>query len=178
LIALLNFVFKETMKEIKPITHELVEEAQEAAFRASAFEQTIIDRISYIMASVFKLFGKNGAYWWFSGADEGEVGSFWKNYDPEQVSVITECTSGEEMIILLKDGSEWGLVDGFPTRWLFEDFETEIQDGKQKYKEKEIRRKAEMKKLSEQQKVEHEALIQSAKSKLSKKELNAIKKYL
>ena len=166
------------MKEIKPLSHELVAEAEEVSRRAENLEQSIIDRISYIMASVFKLFGKSKAYWWFNGASEGEVGSFWKNYDKEQISVITECPSGEEMIILLKDGSEWGLVDGFPTRWLFEDFETEIKEGKQKYKEKEIIRKTELKKLSDRKKLEVEALIESAKSKLSKKELDAVKKFL
>ena len=44
---------------VKPVTPELVLEAKELANMAGALEEKIVDRIHYIMTSVFKLFNKN-----------------------------------------------------------------------------------------------------------------------
>ena len=163
---------------VKPITPFLLEEAEDLANRAGLLEQQIVNRIHFIMTSIFSLFNKKRAYWYFYGAGEGEVGNLWDNIDKLQVNVIIDECPGDAMVILLKDSSEWSLDDGFPTRWLYEDFEDELVDGKAKYELKEVQWKAEQKIKLQNIKKEQEKLAKAAKSKLSKEELQALKRTL
>ena len=163
---------------VKTLTPELVAEAEDLVSRAGKLEEKITDRIHYIMTSIFKLFGKKSAYWYFYGAGEGEVGPLWAHYDKEMIGVVIDDCPGESMVILLKDGSEWGFDDGIPTRWLFEDFEEELTQGKKNYEEREITRKAAQKELAANKKLEDKKLIEGAKKKLSKKELEALRRSL
>src|SRR5512135_1329026 len=163
---------------VKPITPELVAEAEELATRLGKMEEKITDRIHYIMLSIFKLFSKKDAYWYFYGAGEGEVGPFWAHYDKDQIGVVIDNCPGETMVILLKNGDEWGFEDSIPTRWLFEDFEEELIQGKKKFEEREIARKAAQKELAVNKKLEDKKLIEGAKKKLSKKELEALRRSL
>lgn len=162
----------------KPITPELVKEAEALAIRSGLLEEQIVDRINYIMQSIFKLFSKKNAYWYFYGAGEGEVGNLWAHYDQYHIDVVIDECPGESMVILLKDGTEWGFDDSIPTRWLFEDFETELTEGKKKYKELEETRKNTDKTKRLYQKEQDKKLAQVAKGKLTKKELAALKRSL
>lgn len=160
---------------VKVITPELVAEAEDLASRAGSLEEKITDRLHYIMLNIFNTFSKKDAYWYFYGAGEGEVGDLWRFYHEDSISVVVDNCPGESMVILLKDGSEWGLDDGIPTRWLYEDFEEELKQGKKKYEEKEAQRKLDAANKRKQSKEEAAKLAKIAKSKLSKKELAALK---
>jgi hypothetical protein len=129
------------------------------------------------MVSIFDLFEQKDAYWYFYGAGEGEIGDLWRSYSRDEIDIITDRCP-EEMIVLLKDDSEWGLNDSIPTRWLFEDFEEELIEGKKKYEEKQRAKQAENKTKRTIKKAEIEKLIIEARSKLSKKEWIALKKSL
>jgi hypothetical protein len=163
---------------VKPLTVEMVDEAGDLAAKAGKLEEKIVDRIHYIMLNIFKLFSKKSAYWYFYGASEGEVGDLWKHFHQDSISVIIDNCPGESMEILLKDGSEWGFEDSIPTRWLYEDFECELIEGKKKYEEKEIARQLEEKNKRFQKKGEDQRLASAAKKKLTKEELRALKKVL
>jgi hypothetical protein len=164
---------------IKPITPELVKEAEDLASKAGRLEERIIERIHYIMVSIFKTFNKKEAYWYFYGAEEGDVGDLWKHYNKDDINVVViNAVGGDKMIILLKDGSEWGFEDSIPTRWLFEDFEEELSEGKKKFKEKEESRKLAEQEKRRQKKDTDVAIAKVAKAKLSKKELAALKRTL
>lgn len=167
----------------EPLTPLLVKQWEIAEQQAGALKEQIVDRIDYIIKTIFKAFDKKFDYWYFYGAGEGEVGPLIINSN--SFSVITELAKNRngnydfnEMVILLKDGSEWELNDSIPSRWLFEDFEKELVDGKKKFEEKEAERKVKQKELSAAKKQEDKALIEAAKKKLSKKELAALRRSL
>lgn len=165
-----------------PISKELYNSWQSLNEQAQALEQEIVDRLSFVINRACEMFGQPISTWYFDDAQEGEVGDVWENIHRGEFAVTLDFkknSSERNMTIVLNDGTELDIArDGFLTRWLFEDFEKEIHEGKFKYKEKEIKRKTELKKLSEQKRVEQEELIRSAKSKLSRQELAALKKAL
>lgn len=163
---------------VNAISPDLLEKASVLQKQLAKMESDIIDRCNYIMTSIFKLFDKKSAYWYFYGAGEGEFGDFWDNYHKDYVHIIADNCPGKEMVILLKDGSEWGFSDGFPTRWLFEDFENELIEGKSLYEKREAERQEASKKKREEKKIKVKAIAEIAKSKLSKEELAALKKVL
>lgn len=161
------------------VTKELVKQWKTVSLQAGALEDKIVDRIDYIIKTIFKTFDQKLEYWYFYGAGEGEVGRL--RIDGDSFSVITELArnrngdyNSQQMVILLKDGSEWGFDGEYPTRWLFEEFEKELTDGKKKFEEQEIARKLKQKELSVAKNQKDQSLIESAKKKLSKKELAAI----
>jgi hypothetical protein len=166
------------VEPVDKITPELVAEAEELATKAGRLEEKIVDRLHYIVTSIFKLFNKKDAYWYFYGAAEGEVGDLWSHYDIDSISIVADNCPDDSMVILLKDGSEWGLDDGIPTRWLFEDFEQEVVNGKTLYEAKLKQHKANEKEKRFLQKEEDKKLVEIAKAKLTKKELAAIRKAL
>jgi hypothetical protein len=167
----------------QPITQETYNNWMELSKQAAVYEGAITDRISFIIYRSCEMFSQGLSTWYFEDAGEGEVGDIYRNLQGNlefQVELVFKPGSGKEpMYLILKDDTECDLKkDGFPVRWLFEDFEEEIKSGKQKYKEKDIIRKTELKRLSEQRRLEVEALAQSARSKLSKQELDALRKVL
>lgn len=163
---------------VKPITLELFKEAEEAARQAGKLKEKIVDRLHYIMTSIFKTYGKSSAYWYFYGAAKGEVGDLWEHVHEHYIWVVIDNCPGEGLLAVLKDGSEWDFQDAIPLRWLYEDFEDELAEGKKKYKELEVARKEAEKVKRQKTKQENAALAKSARAKLSKEELAALKTML
>lgn len=159
------------------ITEKFVKEADEQARKAAGMEETIINRLEYIMQFAFNLFNQNKAYWYFHDAAEGEVGSLWKSYNKDQITmVVCDCDS---LLFTDKDDVDGDLChDGVQTRWLFEHFEKEFVDGKLRYEQKELERKSRQKELSAKKKKKDQLLIEQVKKKLSTEELAAIKRSL
>lgn len=169
----------------EPILPEFVAHAEAIAHQARSLEELIINRINYIVETLFKTFGVNLDFWYFCGAGEGEVGDLWRNYDKENgINIetgLSRNTSYTEIIIIDKNGDEWEFDSYIPIRWLFENFEQELIDGKKKYEEAQEAKKAaehikrEAKKEKDKQ---TKALAAQAKKKLTKKELIALKQIL
>lgn len=169
------------MKKIDPVTPEFVKEGRALAAKAGAFEDQIVNRIGYIMECIFELFDKKNAYWYFRGADEGEVGDLWAHYQEHcssSIDLIVDNCPGPEMVLILETGEDWGFSDSIPSRWLFEDFEQELINGKKKFEDRKIERKAKKKATTAALKKEDQELIEEAKKKLSEKELAALKRSL
>lgn len=164
-----------------PITPNLIVNWQEAHAKASKFEDQIIDRIDYILNTWFEVFGSKLDYWYFDGADEGEVGNLSRYFDNNSISgfyvEVNKCPN--EMIIIDKDGHEWGWESEIPTRWLFEDgVKEEIVNGKAEYERRERERKEKKKQSAANRKAKDEQLAAEAMKKLSKEELAALKRAL
>ena len=164
-------------KIVSPVTKGFLLDAEELATKAGKMEEQIVNRLEYIMQLSFQLFGQKKAYWYFHNAEEGEVGDFWRSYDKDQITMVV-CDCNNSMLIIDKTGSDWGIADSVPTRWLFEDFEQELINGKKKYEDSLLNKKAKKEELDLQKKKEDALLIEQAKKKLSPKELAAIKRSL
>jgi len=161
----------------KPLTAEDLKAYEEARKTLGKAEGKIIDRIDYIIKTIFKAFKKRLSCWYFYGAAEGEVGEI----AMDDFDVRPTMEPYHDMLIMLeyKEGKkmkkgEWGLQDGFPTRWLTEDFEEELQQGIAEYKAHKEEEKAKEKEKQEVKEKEKQELIESAKGKLSAKERRAL----
>ena len=166
--------------KIKPtaiLTPDFVEKTQQLATEAGRLQDCIIKRIDYIMQSAFHLFEQKSAYWYFYGAGESEIGDLWSHYTEEEISVIAGNCS-DQMVIILNDGSEWGLEDSIPTRWLYQDFIIEMTEGKEKYQQKLAADKTAAEIAKKQKAEDTKKLAETAIAKLSKAELAALKKVL
>jgi len=169
----------------EPITQKLIDNWQLAATEAGKMEGQIINRIDYIVRTIFQTFNHKLDCWYFYGAGEGDVGDLLRHYDSDEINIITELARNKgggydsiEMVILDKEGNEWGFDSSIPTRWLFENFEQELIDGKRLFEDQQIERKKNQKELSAKKKLEDQALATAAKAKLSKKELAALRRSL
>jgi len=155
-----------------PITKGLVVDWQEAREKADQLEDKITDRLDYVIQTIFDAFGVILYTWYFGDAAQGELGSL--TWDEPEIFMVWDASSHEEFIILDRDGNELIMEGSVPTRWLFQSFEEELRDGKRKYEEQESARLAKVLSVKEATK----KLAASAKKKLTKEELAAIKKTL
>lgn len=144
----------------------------------SLLEDEITDRITCILQTWLNVFGKKLHCWYFDDAEEGEVGDLIRHFSDEEISGMiikmpTEHAFG--LTILDKYGKPLSLNGSIPTRWLYEDFEEEIVQGKAAYEARNKEKKEQNKLLKQAKKREQLELIKSAKSKLSPKEIKALK---
>jgi len=154
---------------------------REAKAQCDRLENIITERLSYVVHKIFEVFNLKVSTWYFPDAKEGEVGDLDSHiWDAGIHEIFVEISNNKKNNIILIDkyDNEWEWDSPLPTRWLFEDFEREIIEGKKKYEEKEAARKAQRKELTEKQKSEDAALLANVKQKLSKKELAALRRSL
>ena len=166
-----------------PIDKCAIKGWKDAQQTARELEQGIVDRLDYVLKVWFKAFGCELNNWYFEGSEECSMGSLHLSGDSVYGIFIDDSLCNQkildDMIIIDKDGNEYGWADEVPLRWLFDnDFEQEIVAGKKKYEDKELARKEGLKIKRAKQKAEDLNLADIAIAKLSKKELAALKKVL
>lgn len=169
-----------------PISQELIEQWEEARNAAGQLEEQILVRVEYVLRVWYAAFGGTLDNWYFYGAEESSVGDLSRNMTEECVSNL--CTSAtphpkgngdhDGSMIIMLEGAEWEWQQEFPTRWLFEDCEHEIIEGKKLFEEQQARKKKSAAEKRSEKKAKDEALAQTAKAKLSKEELQALKRTL
>lgn len=135
-------------------------------------------RINYIVMKIFELFEIKDHYWYLYGAAEGTRGDILNEcnctyIEPMYDSHKNNYKSGhiEDMNIYDRYNKHISLCDGFPTRWLWEDFEKELIDGKATYEAERLAQEAEanlVKKNADKTKKLVNKIL--AKKKLTKKE--------
>ncbi len=166
--------------KIHAITPKLVMDWEQATKKASALEEEIINRIDYILHFWFAAFGAKLEYWYFDGADEGEIGPIKMNIDTIwNFYVEAKNFPDDDMRFIDKDGDEYSWQSEIPTRWLYDDsFEEEITKGKAEYERRETERLAKKKQKAADKKLQDSKLVEDAKKKLSKEELAALRRTL
>jgi hypothetical protein len=141
-------------------------------------EQDIIDRIGYIIRTIYKEIGEELSTWYFDGADEGEVGII--DIDDYGTglfgtSIVYEPGLYDTMVKLKKEGVIDLGGDGLPTRWLYEDFEDELRAGIVAYEKHQVAEKeARAKKKIATTKSKNEKLA-AIKAKLTPEEIKFLK---
>lgn len=173
------------VRAAKPLPPNSIEALHEERSRADTVEASIINRIDFIIITIFKTLNIELNYWQYSGDERGEylsldhcLGLVYRktinqtiDFHPEFSRKETNPYNNEEDYEVLFKGESYNLLYNFPSRWLFEDFEKELLEGIEKGKESRI----EKAKKEKQQQEDKEALLKTAKSKLTKAELAAIK---
>lgn len=144
-------------------------------------EEEVLDRISHVIQKICDVFEVKLNTWFFDDAEEGDIGSVKNNINSTEVGDYVICLyeqNNVDFVILDKDGKERDLSDQFPRRWLHEDFEEELIEGKKLFLKKERERKEKQKLSREIKKANDLKTLEKAKKKLSKEELAALKRVL
>ncbi len=157
------------------VTKEDIVEFARRKVALNEIEQKIIDRIDEVIRGIFSAFDKKLQTWYFDNAHEGEVGNLNDAMGFFSIKYVTEPYLSKNAVILLKDGSEWGLEYEFPICWLYENFSDELENGIEAYKIKKEAEKAKAKQAAATKKNTREQLLKTAMSKLTKEELKAIR---
>lgn len=150
------------------ITPELTQKWKKLRYEADSVESVIVKRIDYILRTWFAIGGNDLDFWSFNYAPDPN-GSLFGNIDDDCISGITVECKGDfyDFEFIDKFGYERCWESTIPIRWLYEDFEKEIRDGKEKFDKKQ--------QVSTKQ---DENFVTSAKAKLTKKELDALRREL
>lgn len=133
-------------------------------------EAKIINRIDHIVKVVYKAFGvkdSNSDYFYFYGAEEGEMGTPKISDDPEQeIGYVMECNG-------IMENDNWCYTDGIPVKFLFM---TDHEITEHIKNENDVcRQKAEQKKLKDAaRKISKKEIKAAALSKLTPQERKAL----
>jgi len=133
----------------------------------------ITSRMDHIVQRCIEIAGGKLDWWdWLGDGDwdDQASGDFIHSYQKDCLSIRAEWDTKKEIIFIDKDGNECGIEEGFPTRWLYEDFEEEFSKGLKNYKEKEKQRAANTKENKKKNKEKKKALVDTIAAKFTKEE--------
>lgn len=141
----------------------------------------IIERIDYILRYMFGLYGVVMKTWYFADAKEGDFGTLRVELGSDNIyDIFVELAPNKikPVINFIISGKEWKFDTSILTRWLFEDFETEMFQGAADYIQLQEKKKNALKPKPGLADTKTQLLAKSAKAKLTKAELAALKKTL
>jgi len=163
---------------MKPITTEDYDKRKELLKKAGKYTSEIEKRIGYITDKIYETFNLKKEDWGFTeGVEAGEYGSFDMSSNKDKI-FISSAPGLYDEIIITKEGEEWCFDCSIPTRWLFEDFEKELKDGKKLYEKKREEEKKEAKDKKELKKQKEAEMLKNIAAKLSDDEKKLLKKKL
>lgn len=154
-----------------PLDPKVMDEREAAKAEASYFDALIEDRIGFILDTVFSLFGEKKGGWYFPDAEENETGDFEKaNSDPEWIDVVTHGCLENGAQVKLADGKYFNPSERIPYRWLFESFEEELKEARQRYidEKEEKKRKSQEKKANRKVRVAGQAKLREHQKEIMK----------
>lgn len=180
---------KKSLQKVAPLEPSFVKEAKEKNKELDCYSKKIENRIHYIIMKLYNVFNVKNYYWKSINANEGEQGDMFEaisnqfgNYlnIEHGIGRFTSRVSLGDCLIIDKNGKMLAPLDqyqdsdadifGIPIRWLYEDFEQELVDGKAAYDAKlQAEEDAIKNKDNEKKKI-----IKSVKKKLSKEEREAL----
>jgi len=173
-----------TDKAETPLTSETIAAAKEAMTNLHVYEKAINERVEYVIKTIYETFGLKVEWWDYgiqSHHDNEYASDIWselfgKNNKGIEFSVMeAKSIDGEgypdRFIILNEESKEQSLDHYFPLRWLTEEFEPELKDGKKRWDDQVAAKKAK----ETEAKSKKDDLAKTAKAKLSKSELEALK---
>jgi hypothetical protein len=166
---------------MKPLDLDIFDKQDELLKELATINGMIEDRIDFILKKIWEVFGYNLEGWYVDGAEENELGDLLSLiHMPEYIDlgpIIYYCSDKghiREKFNAILEGEKYSLTQGMPYRWLFEDFENELIDGKNLFPKWEADEKKNKALKLEKKKLAKLAALKSAKSKLSKEEIKAL----
>lgn len=175
------------MTKIAPLTQDIVEKRKEFKNKYHELESMVLNRMDYVLRESMNILNykvdwwdtqsEEAKYYLEHGSDNCITGDTWYPNDwvvnAKKGSVYEP--DEESTTFINKFGKEHSLfADAYPTRWLFEDFEQELSDGRFAYLEKKIKDQETKKIKLEKEKTKKALLKEQAKSKLTAEEQKAL----
>jgi hypothetical protein len=162
---------QEVIGNMKKLEKDILEKRRIAIDQVLPYNKAINARVEYICKTICKVFNTHLKNWEYPN----DTNSFDDAVYGNSISVYIYCGKYfSEMDIFDKNNKLWCLGDSFPERWLYEDFEAELKDGRQKYIKKEEARKLKVAKSKETKQKNRKDLVASAKAKLLPEEIAAL----
>lgn len=169
------------MTKCAPLNKDVFDKRDALLKQIGPLQLAIEHRLDYVLHKAYELCGAKFNSWYIDGAAEGEVGAIDECFINDSISrceIILYNFNGpnsDDAYCVVLGDSMWDLMEEIPKRWMFEDFEDELVQGRAKFiKQKEDRlaaSKARKLKLSSKNK----KLVESAKAKLTIEERRALK---
>ena len=142
---------------------------------ADEYRHQINERLDEVFVKGILAFFKSNHVWYDYDNGSGEIDGY---FDPVEyvnyIGIVGEYDNRWEMEIIDKFGDEINLGDGFPTRWLEEDFQEELEQGRRRFLEQELAKKEKSASYSSSRKERRLALCKQVKEKLTKEEIKFI----
>lgn len=122
------------LRKARCISHEALHSMLETKMSLDKLHNIAIKRVDYILRKIFTSYGHKYSFcdWWFGNAMEGTRGSIFDGIEKDAVE-FDYYYKKEPCHCIIKN-EIWELSSCFPLRWLWEDFEKELLDGKNAYK--------------------------------------------
>ena len=158
------------------LRRSILKEYEEASAKSGQIESEINNRVDEIINFIVEFEGLKLNTWYYQDAPEGGMGEIQiYNEDIYGVEVHVKDSSYNHFTYII-DGGEWSL-DGctIPVKWLFEDYKREISEGREKYLQKQEKKKQKRAERKKQKELKEKKLKESIKSKLSAEELKLLK---
>lgn len=158
------------------LSPEILEELKktDSIKRKDEIINAIEDRTQKIIEAIVKIFKIKKVYWWaweyYENSDD-DAPSFKRSVNITKTSLVFGIFDAGYDFPYLDEKGEWSLNEGCPINWLWDDFEKELKDGVEKYKQKEEEDKKFAKARREELKQLKQKYSQSAKQKLTPEEL-------
>jgi len=161
---------------IPPVKAEDISRIMTIAQELIDAEKIVLNRVRYIIDTIAKVYKTKCSCWYFYGAGEGDYGDMVPSIlDATRYGVFSVVIhANKELDYTDSDGEDWSLSDGFPYKWLTQDFEEELVAGRQAWLDKEEQSKKQRKLTKEQNSIKKQEALAAAKAKLSKSELAAL----
>lgn len=118
------------MEKIEKLTPDIVEQCKVGLL----LERSIRKRITYILHFIVEAVNKGNITWFKFGTGSLPDDNFYINSCGEdRIFITSDCSNPSNLAFIDKNKCIWMLENCIPMRWLWEDFEDEYKDGKQKY---------------------------------------------
>ena len=156
----------EKVEKLDKAEFDLVYDENISRLSYEKLREKVISRIGYIWNKILEIQGRKLSDWYdFDNGDRGNAGEFDENRYSEEVTFYGQFES-------LKYESSFS--HGFPTRFLWEDFEDEVMETDKREKGEDEQRRVNAKLKMESRKKRLLELRKVIESKLTKEELSAI----
>jgi len=115
---------------LSPLAPDVVANYMTLQTKADSAKRQIENRLDCVLRDVYDCFGRELDYWYFDGANEGEVGDLLRHYTDDVIDglCLVPPPAGGEFRFIDKNGQECVIDAAIPTRWLFENFKKELRD--------------------------------------------------
>ncbi len=136
----------------------------------------VIDRVDYIIGKIAEVF-KSEVEWWSypNSTKENSMGNLNDAYNDDCFQFEGSFNKDiKDWVIILDEGEECDLNCSFPIRWLYENFEEELINGKKELEQKLAKQKKDKVKKTLLKHSAKKKLLESAKSKLTEEERKAL----
>lgn len=113
----------------------LKESVMESIKEKNILLEDIKNRVDYILKYIVEVIGGEKVKWWRFGSGVLSNGEFLPNCDRDMILISGDFgnKSWGNLGFLDKKGHFWALEGSIPLRWLWEDFEDEYKNGRERY---------------------------------------------